>query len=159
MRCMPWGSFALPARRHDHETARSGARCAFAGGCKDVRPHIEHRQEVVAALRVGNGDHPRLLGKVEPGDRVEGVEVRPHDIAKVGGRELPDVGEGIHRAAADGLPGFDVGGLTAGGIHRDEGVEIQKRLDADLVTFLRRTCVKVFIGPRPMTFPASMLVA
>ena len=40
-----------------------------------------------------------------------------------------------HVTAADDLPGFDVGSLTACRIHRYKGVKVQKRLDTDLDNF------------------------
>jgi hypothetical protein len=73
---------------------------------------------------------------------------------------LPDVREAIHRPAADDLPGFDIGGLTACRIHRYKGVEVQKRLDTDLVTFLFSKCHELLLllsgGGTPIAaLPAS----
>src|ERR1700733_1091809 len=76
------------------------------------------------------------LREVQPRDGIEGVEVRPHDIAEVGGREYRDVCECVHRPAADDLPWFDIDGLTPRGVHQDKRVEVDVRLDADFICVL-----------------------
>jgi len=47
-----------------------------------------------------------------------------------------DVREGVHRSAPEGLPGFDVDGLTPRCVHQNERVEIGVGLDSDLIGLL-----------------------
>src|SRR5260221_10483976 len=56
----------LPARRREH-----------------IRPHVEHRQQVIAALRIEHRYNQRLLGEIEPRDGVERIEVRPHHSLEI----------------------------------------------------------------------------
>ena len=44
--------------------------------------------------------------------------------------------EGVHRAKAGPLTGFDVGHLSTGDVHRHQWVEVDVGLDADLVGLL-----------------------
>jgi hypothetical protein len=130
------GKVALPSGRHDRKANGSGTRRAFAGAGKHVSPHVEHRQEVVAALCVSSRNDHRLLREVEPRDGIERVEVRPHDIAKVRRREYRDVRKGVHWSTADDFACVDIDGLTPCRIHQDQRIKIDVRLDADIIGVL-----------------------
>ena len=73
---------AAPAGRDDGVGCRAGAAGALAGHRVDVGPHVVERQNVVPAPGIRNRDDHRLPGHVEPGHRIERVEVRPHDLAE-----------------------------------------------------------------------------
>jgi hypothetical protein len=76
------------------------------------------------------------LREVQPSDRVQRVEVRPHNIAEIRRRECQDVREGVHRSAPEGLPGFDVDSLTPRRVHHNERIKVGLGFDSDLVGLL-----------------------
>ena len=121
---------AVPARRHHGVIGGLGAGGAPARRGEHVGPHVEHRQQVVAPMRIGHRDDHRLLGQVEPGAGIQRVEVRPDHDLHVRRRERGKVGEGVHRRVhALGLG--DVGQLLARNVHCDERIEIQVGRHAD----------------------------
>ena len=104
---------------------------APAGRSEHVGPHVEHRQQIVTAMGVRRGDNHRLPGQVEPRAGIKRVEVRPHDDFEISGRVSRDVVEHVHRTLAEFLAGFDVDGLLARDVHRDERVKVKIGVDAD----------------------------
>ena len=127
----PLAQVRPPARRRDQEIAcfRSGGAPARRG--EHVGPHVEHRQQIVAAAGVRHRDDHRLLGQIEPAARIERIEIRPNHDLHVGGGKRSDIGEAVHRAAdAPGL-GLLIGELLSGHVHGDEGIEIEIGVDAD----------------------------
>ncbi len=79
------------------------------------------------------------VAQVEPRNRIERVEVRPHDVAEVGRRELADVDEGVHRAAPDGGADRRVGHLPTRDLHRHQRIQVRVQLETDVV------CVELLI--------------
>ena len=124
-------NLAAPAGRGDEETGRLGSGRPPAGRRENVRPHVEHRQEVISPVRVWRGDDLRFLGEVQPRDRIERVEVDPHDHLQVCWWVLRNVHEHVHRAFAKLLSGFDVRGLLARDVHRQQRIEVEISLDSD----------------------------
>ena len=120
-----------PAGRGDEEIARLGAGRPPAGRREDVRPHVEHRQEVKPPVRVRCGDDLSVLGEVQPRDGIERVEVRTHDDLVIGGRIRRDVHEHVHRAFAELFAWLDIHGLLPRDVHRDERVEVEVGINAD----------------------------
>ena len=114
---------SAPAPRRDEEVARLRSRGAPTRRGKYVRPHVEHRQEVITPARVRDGDDHRLLGEVEVSNGVQRVEIRPHDLPHVGGRKRRKAEQRIHRRA-DPFAGLDIGELLAGHVHGHERVEV-----------------------------------
>ena len=110
---------AAPARRHHGIVAGLGSGGAPARRGEHVGPHVEHRQQVVAPLRIGNRDDHRLLGQVEPGAGIQRVEVRPDHDLHVRRRVCGDVGERVHRRV-DALGLGDVGQLLSREVHCDQ---------------------------------------
>ena len=80
---------AGPARRRHGEIAGLGSGRAPAGRGEHVGPHVEHRQQVIAPVRIGHRDDHRLLRQIEPGAGIERVEVRPHHHLHVRRRDMP----------------------------------------------------------------------
>ncbi len=85
------------------------------------------------ALPAGRHHHDGLPAEIQPGDRVQGVEVGPHDIAEVSRREGGDVLKLIHRSATEPLPCFHIHGQTSRHVHQHQRIEMDAGLDADLV--------------------------
>ena len=136
MRVNPVRNRSGPTGRGDEEIARLGAGRPPAGRREDVRPHVEHRQEIIPTVRVRRGDDQRFLGEIEPRDGIERVEVRAHDALEIGRRIFRDAHEHIHRAFAEFLPGFDVRELLPRDVHRQERIEVDVGIDADGAGFL-----------------------
>ncbi|MCY1425546.1 hypothetical protein D9M71_413350 [compost metagenome] len=122
---------ALPAGRGHQEVSCVGTGGAPTGGSEDVAPHVEHRQQVVAPVGIGRGNHQGLGGEVQPGNGIEGVEVRAHHALEVGRWVLRHADEHIHRPLAECLARFDVGELLAGDVHRQHRVEVHIGIDPD----------------------------
>jgi len=68
------------------------------GEANTSSPHIEHRQEVIAATGVRDGHHHWLFGQIEPAAGIERIEIGPHH-AHIGGTKGADIGEAIHGTA------------------------------------------------------------
>ena len=88
-------------------------------GTWNVGPTVQHGQQEVAALHVGNADDPGLLAHVEPGGGVQRVGIRRGDVAELCVR----VGARAHELAigprfALGL--LDVGHDAARHLHRHQ---------------------------------------
>ena len=62
----PVAQIRPPAGRRYQKGPRPGARRSPARRGKDVGPHVEHRQQIVAFIGIGNRDDDGLLGHVEP---------------------------------------------------------------------------------------------
>jgi len=131
-------NLAAPAGRRDEKVGRLRASCPPAERGENVRPHVEHRQEIVAAVRVRRRDDQRLLGEVEPGARIEGVEIRPDDVFEIRGRIGRDVTEHIHGAAARLRARLDIGRDAPRYVHRDQRIEIEIGVDGERMGGLRR---------------------
>lgn len=84
---------AIRARPRDQIDLRACPRRALSGTIKNVGPSVKHWREVIAALHVADAQHPRFLGAIVPGERVEHIRVwRGHVMA--GGRWiLADLGD------------------------------------------------------------------
>ena len=63
----PGGQRALPAGAGDRIGLRIGAGGPLAGHLEHVGPAIQHRKQEVAALHVGDAEHPWLLADIEEG--------------------------------------------------------------------------------------------
>ncbi len=141
MRCVSSGSLNScanrspqirpPSRRRDEEVAGPGAGRPPAGRGEHVAPHVQHRHQVVAPVRIRHAEHHRFLGEVQPGRRIERVEVRPHHHPKVGARIFPEAMERVRRPPPRQHVGPDIGRLLAGQIHREQRVEIDIGLGGD----------------------------
>ena len=117
------GEFAAPARAGDGEGLRLGAGGALAGHLEHVGPAVQHGQQEVAALHVGNADDPGLLAHVEPGGGVQRVGIRRGDVAELCVRVGARAHELAHRpAVALGL--LDVGHDAARHLHRHQRVAV-----------------------------------
>jgi hypothetical protein len=114
-----FGSGGAPARRGEH-----------------IGPHVEHRQKVVAPIGVGRRDHHRLFGEIKPAARIEGVEIRPHHHAHVGGRKRANIGKAIHWATDRRRSRLLVGELPACHVHGDDRIEIEISVDTERVSLL-----------------------
>ena len=125
-----------PAGRRHQEIARLRPGRAPAGRREHVRPHVEHRQEIVAPAGVRHRDDHGLLGHVEVRDGIQRVEVRSNDDLDISGRIGRHVVEHVHRTATRFFAGFDVGELLARHVHRDERIEVDVGVDADGVRLL-----------------------
>jgi hypothetical protein len=55
-----------PARRRDDESCRRRPGCAPAGRREHVNPHVEHRQEIKAAISVRHRDDNQLVRHIQP---------------------------------------------------------------------------------------------
>ncbi|MCY1425716.1 hypothetical protein D9M71_415110 [compost metagenome] len=122
---------ALPAGCGDQEIADRGASGAPAGRSEHIAPHVEHRQQVVAAVGIWSGNHQGLGGEVQPGDGIEGIEIRTHHALEIGWRVFGHADEHVHRPLAECLARFNVGELLAGDVHRQHRVEIDIGIDPD----------------------------
>ena len=96
-RARPSGGGAAGRRRAgDRVDAAVGARRARANGREHVRPQVDQRQDVEAAVRLGHREQHRSAAEVEPGRAAQRVGVgRPAR----GGRQLARVHEPVHRCA------------------------------------------------------------
>ena len=117
----------LPASRSGRAPARRG---------EHVGPHVEHRQQVIAAAGVGRRDDHRLLGQIEPAAGIERVEVRPTTTRMSAVGNARDIGERVHRAADASRARLLIGELLARQVHGDERIEIEIGVDADRVRLL-----------------------
>ena len=96
---------SAPASRRDEEIARLRSRGAPTRRRKYVRPHVEHRQQVITPARVRDRDDHRLLRQVQIAAGIQSVEVRAHDRFEIRWWECVRVSEHIHRAAEAPGPG------------------------------------------------------
>src|ERR1700731_4838887 len=150
---MRWGSFgslnssisrSRRSGRHPCGTTMKVTRLC-AGGTpawrrKHIRPYVEHRQQVVASARIGDGDDHRLLRKIEIGTGVQGVEVGTHDGLEICCRKCWRVSERVHRAAKGSLAGLDIGELLTGYLHGHERIEVDIGIDANGVRLRLGNC-------------------
>ena len=88
---------ALPARPDDCEVSRPVSRRARPRRGEDVRPGVEHRHQVVAAVRVRQAQHDRLRAKVEDDAGIQRVRVRADNVGEGRVRELAPVRELVRR--------------------------------------------------------------
>ena len=130
------GNRAGPFWRSDQKILGLSAGRAPARRREDVRPHVQHRQQVEFAVRVRRRHDLRVLSEVQPSDRIKRVEVDPHDDLHVGRREGRHVHERVHRTLAKFLAGFNVGRLFSREVHREQRIEINIGLDGDGVRSL-----------------------
>ena len=77
-----------------------GACGALARHGKGVRPHIQQGHEVVATIGVRHRQNYRLLDQIQPGTRVQGIEVGPNHHFHIRRRIFTDIGNLIHGAEA-----------------------------------------------------------
>ena len=97
------GRRALPAGAGDQEVGSRRSRGALADRGEDVAPHVEQRDDVVAAAGVRHGEHERLFVEIRPRHREQRVEpgsrhrpergvriVRHHREPVRWGGDLPD---------------------------------------------------------------------
>ncbi len=88
---------ALPTWPSDRQHLRACAGRSLARGDEHVGPHVEHRQHVVAAPRIRHADQQRFLRHVEPHQRIERVDVRPHHILVGGVGKCRKIHKLVHR--------------------------------------------------------------
>jgi hypothetical protein len=121
---------AGPARPGDDEGLRLRPRGAASGDGENVGPAVKKRQQEIAALHVGDAEHPRLVADIKEHARVERVGVRGGDIAKAGVRIGPELDELSH-GAARALDLGDVRHHASRHFHRDERIAIDIRVGGD----------------------------
>ncbi|MNF82618.1 hypothetical protein D3C84_649270 [compost metagenome] len=127
---------AGPARWRHQKLPRLGPCGAPAWRSEHIAPHIEHRQQIEAAVRVRRGDDQRFLRQIEPGDGIQSVEIGAHNAFEIRRRILRHAHKHVHRTFAEFLAGFDIGELLAGDIHGQQWIEIHIGIHADGVSFL-----------------------
>ena len=89
---------SAPASWRDQEIARLRSRGAPTRRRKYVRPHVEHRQEIITPARVRDRNDHRFLRQVQIAAGIQRVEVRSHDRFEIRGRECVCVSERVHWA-------------------------------------------------------------
>jgi hypothetical protein len=122
---------SAPTGWRDQEIGRLGARRPPARRRENIRPHIEHRQEVISPVRVGCGNDLWFLGQIEPRNGIERIEVDPNDHLQIGRRKRRDIDKHIHRAFAEFFSRLDVRGLLARDVYRDERIEVEVGVDGN----------------------------
>jgi hypothetical protein len=122
---------SAPAGWRYKEIDRLGAGRPPARRREHIRPHVEHRQEVIPPARVRHGDDLRFFGEIEPRNGIERIEVDPHDHLQIGRRKRRDIHERIHRPFAKFFPRLDVRGLLSRNVYRDERIEVEVGIDRD----------------------------
>ena len=115
---------SAPASWRDEEIARLRSRRAPTRRRKYVRPHVEHRQQIVAPAGVRDRNDHRLLRQVQIGAGIQSVEVRAHDRFEIRWWERLHVNEHVHRAAEDPWTRGLIRKLLAGHVHGHERVEV-----------------------------------
>ena len=78
------GQGAFPVRAGDGVLLRAGAGGAFAGILEDIGPGVEHGEQVVAIVGIGDAEHVRFFGDVDEGGGVERIGVGGGDVAEFG---------------------------------------------------------------------------
>ena len=125
-----------PADRGNQEMPCLGSGGPPSWRRKNIGPHVEHRQEVVPTSCVGDRDDHRFLAEIEPGARVERIEVGPHHRLHVRRRKSRNVGKMVHGPAESRVRAH-IRQLPAGNIHADERIKIEIGFHSDCVRFLR----------------------
>ena len=131
----PISQIGPPSGRNDNEIASLCTGCAPARRGEHIRPHVEHRQQVIAAVCIGNRHDHRLLGEIKPSRGVERIEIRPNNDFHVRWGILRNVCERVHWPAKS-FPRLDIAELFARYVHGDERVKIEVRVDSDRVRLL-----------------------
>src|SRR5262245_60532047 len=73
-----------PASRRDQELLRLWPGCPPTRRSKHVGPHVEHRQQIVAAPGIGHRNDYWLLADIEPSRRIQRIEIWPHHTLEIG---------------------------------------------------------------------------
>ena len=125
-----------PARRNDGETRAAGPVRAFSRDGEDIAPHVEHGQHEVAAAGVRGRDNDRARSEVEPGARIERIEIRPHHRPHVGGRKRANVSECVRWPTHGTDLGIEVDQLLARQVHEDQRIKIDVGLLRNRLRFV-----------------------
>ena len=109
--------------------------CIGSGGSlawisEHVGPHIEHRKHVEAFVGVRYLNFDRSCGQVEPGYRVERIEIDSNYDAQIRGRECTYVMELVRGPVTWFCIRLDVKPLQPGNIHRHQRIEVDVGLVA-----------------------------
>ena len=76
------GKCARPAGPGDNIRLRAGAGRALAGDLKHRCPRVDHREQVVAPVRVREAERIGLLAKVDPSVRIKSVGIWSGNVTK-----------------------------------------------------------------------------
>ena len=88
----PAGSVPFQPGPGDRIGLRAGAGGALARHLEHRGPAVQHREQGVAALHVGDAEHPRLLADVEERGGVERVGIRRRDVPE---RRVRDIARSL----------------------------------------------------------------
>jgi len=137
---------SAPVASHEGEAASPGSGGALADDREHIRPHVEHLEQVVAPAGVGHREHHRLARDVDPGQRVERVEVEAHDILLIGFGIGPRMRELVDRRAhRNGRGVRHVGRLPHGDIHENDREGVVVGVPGQHPNLIRR---ELLLGPR-----------
>jgi hypothetical protein len=81
--CQAFGNGARPARPGNGKGLSLRAGGAASRDREDVGLAVEERQQEIAALHVGDAQHPRFVADIEKGCRIERVGIGGRDVAKL----------------------------------------------------------------------------
>jgi hypothetical protein len=119
----PAGQLACPAGAGNGVFLQTGACSALAWDLEHVGPGVKHREQIIAAMRVGKAQNPRFLADVKPCSSVERICVGRRDVPECGGRVFAHPDQLSHRSPrAFGL--LHVGHDPPGHLHRDEWIAV-----------------------------------
>src|SRR5215471_20780055 len=74
-------------------------RCPFARYGEHISPHIEHRQQEIAAAGICRRHDDGPIGQIEPSARIERIEIRTHYSPHLRGWERAHMSKSVGRPA------------------------------------------------------------
>ena len=129
---------ALPAWPGNRQHLRACPGRSLAWAVEHVSPHVAHLEQIEAPSRIRHADQQRFLRHVEPHQRIERVDVRPHYIRESGVRKCRQIRKLVHRRLAELSSVGDIGADPARQFHQNERIGVDVGAGRDVADQIGR---------------------